>query len=282
MNIFYTLLILILWGVFFQLLNIKRKHVLIAVKGKLSSDKYQDLVLFLMEGQFTKVVPKYKFFSSIVEKLITYRRSYGADIRPALREIRGAARKDYSAKKRLNEELVGFIIQYSIIAVFTWIFILNVSGTLNIKFSGPILVLLGTWQFFGLIVGIIIYFSTMKYFFEPFSNYFFTAYTFRSLVTISRPISEISKLANISMLTNTKDLRVIKTRLLGLVQNIKVVGVVPLDEFDQIILELWDSYEVKLSKFKSMLTGLKLFLILLFVFTGFLYVIFLSMDKMTI
>ncbi|MFT6632955.1 MAG: hypothetical protein ACJAS4_002923 [Bacteriovoracaceae bacterium] len=282
MNIFYTLLILILWALFLQLLNIKRFHILLAVRDKLSPNKYQDLVLFLMEGQFNKLVPKYKFFSSIVEKLITYRRSYGADIRPALREIRGAARKDYSANKRLNEELLGFIVQYSIIAAFTWIFILNVSGTLDIKFSGQSLILLGVWQLFGLIVGIIIYHFSIRYFFDPFSNYFFTAYTFRSLITISRPISEISKLANISMLNNNKDLRVIKTRLLGLVQNIKVVGVVPLDEFDQIILELWDSYEVKLGKFKSMLAGLKLLLILLFVFTGFLYVIFLSMDKLAI
>jgi hypothetical protein len=235
-----------------------------------------------MEEKFKNKVPKYKFFSDVIEKLITYRRSFGVDIRPALRELRAAARKDHGAGKKLNEELIGFIAQYGIIAAFTWIFILNVSGTLNIQFTIQSLFFLGAWQIFGLLVGVCLYFYIMKLCFEPFTNYFFTAYTFRSLVSISRPISEICSLAELSKLGNNSELTIIRSRLLGLIKNIKVVGIVPLDEFDQIILELWDSYEVKLNKLKSILVGLKLFLILLFVFSGFLYVIFLSMEKLAI
>lgn len=282
MSIFYITIFMTLWWGFLYVLNIQSSEVVSFFKRLYCRNNYEELCIYLVEGKLCRQVPEYKFFSSIIENLIKFRKLYGIDILPAARQIRGAARRDYTAGKKLRGELVGFVVQYGTIACFTWIFIYRISVTMEMSFSSGSLFGLLIWQLLGLVFGVSFYFILVRKIFGIFQYYFSSAYTFRSLIDISRPISEVTAFCGLDRLPESKEFTVIKKRFLGIIEKVKVTGVIVVEEIDQIILELWDSYELSLNKFNAMLGGLKLITILLFVFTGFLYVIFLSMEQLSI
>lgn len=259
-------------------LNLATEGIMKSFKN--NRDDYEGFVDYLLAYTKTGPVPKYKFFGKIIEELMKYQKRYGIDITKPSREIRKAAQRNKKEEKRIWEEFFGLIFQYFIIASFTWFFINHVQSALEVRFSIGNLLILGGWQVFGILFGIIVFYTFKEKRFKIFHSYFYTAYVFRSLIQISRPVSETIKVSRLNLLQGRKSLARIRDRFFYLVKGLKTQGHLPLEEFDNIIQELWDSYEDQFLKFHKLIMALKLFLILIFVLPGFLFSIYLSMEKL--
>lgn len=281
MNIFALLIFLVLWWCFISILGIEWDWKL--VKNRLNDYKrngnqYKSFTDYLIKGEFRSEIPRYKFFSDIMFQLVTLRKMYGVDIKEASREIRKAALKDNRESKRVNSEFIGLVAQYSMVAGFTWFFILHVQTSLSIEFTPYQMISLLSWQVLGLILGGVIFYLFKKHIFSSVDYFFFTAYVFRSLIFVSRPVNEILEKSRLDMLKPSKSLIPIRDRFFLLVSELKTKGHIPMDEFSNIIAELWDYYDDQLTVMKKGAAALKLLLILFFVFPGFLFAIYLSMQ----
>lgn len=281
MDIFKFLIFLSLWWCFTSILCIEWDWTVL--KRKLNQyrtyrNQYKSFTDYLIKGEFRSEIPPYKFFSEIVFQLVALRKLYGVDIKEASREIRKAALKDNRETKRVNSEFVGLIAQYSMVAGFTWFFILHVQTSLSVDFSSMQMILLLSWQFLGIVLGAVIFIIFKRHIFSSVDNFFYSAYVFRSLIFVSRPVNEILEKSKLDLLRPSKSLIAIRSRFFLLVGELKLKGHIPMDEFSNIIAELWDYYDDQLVLMKKGAAALKLFLILFFVFPGFLFAIYLSMQ----
>ena len=283
MSLIYLVLFLIFWWCFATLLGIK--PIQLSPKAywqgyQLGKPQYKSFTEYLIKGEYRSEIPRYKFFGEIIFQLVALRKRYGVDIKEACREIRKAAQKDNRESKRINSEFYGLVAQYAMVGGFTWFFISHVQLSLGIEFPIFHLWLLFGWQFLGLALGAIIFLTLKKRIFGPISSFFFTSYIFRSLIFVSRPVNEILESSKLKALRPNKALAPIKERFLLLISELKVKGTVPMDEFTNIISELWDHYDDQLLVLKKAAGVLKLVLILFFVFPGFLLAIYMSMQGM--
>jgi hypothetical protein len=270
MNYLYVLVFVGLWFLFFHLLELKNIMTQIRLKPR---NNYQDFVNYIALGRLSQNVPSYYFYSLVVEKLIIFKQKL---------EIRVAAMKDSQMRKKTKEELSGLFFQYLLMAAFTWVFLINTQLTLNISFSLVKISLLLIWQVVGIVMAIVGNKIAFHSCFACFNTYFKALYIFRSLLNISRPISEVLLESNISQLRDHKALYFIKKRTQLLVTHIKTYGSLSPEEFDQLVIELWDVYDIQHRRYKSYLTVLKFVLLFIFVFPSFLFGIFLSLNELVI
>lgn len=249
---------------------------------KLSRNDYPNYVNYLLKSEFNQDIPCYKFYSDITFTLVKLRKEHGVNVRPACMELRKAAQRDFKEDKRIKEEFMGLVFQYVLIAIFTWFFLWQVQLTLSTSFATSTLWAIGLWQILGLAIGAIAFIGLRLYLFNDLSRFFYSAYVFRSLILASRPLSEVITHSRINELKPKKQLSYIYKRFFTLVKQLKIKGILPTEEFSNMVQELWDFYDDQLLLLKKYTIGLKLFLMLFFVFPSFLFAIYLSMQSMSV
>lgn len=243
---------------------------------------YFQFVDYILRYDFSQEIPAYKFYSDIIWALVKLKREHGVNIKVPCLELRKAAQKDYRKEKRIYEELSGLMFQYICIGIFTWFFIFSVQTTLSVHFDLIQLGLLLIWQLFGLVVGLFLFKFLRERLFSSVGQFFYSAYIFRALIMVSRPVSEVISSSRLEKIKLSKQLGLIHKRFFMLIQQLKQKGQLPLEELTNIIQDLWDFYEDQLFLLKRYILALKLFLILFFVFPGFLFAIYLSMQSVSI
>lgn len=271
-----SLLYILITALFLMLLSPNLKDVF------RKKNNYKEFVEYILKGNFKGEIPHYRFFGEILFCLMSYRKKFGVDINRSCMELRKAALKDYKESKLINHELIGLSFQYIMIGAFTWFFFAQVNTALEIHPSKISIFAICGWQILGIIVGFLLFWVIKNKLFAALNSYFFTAYMMRALIVVSRPISEVIKLSKVDSLQETTQLRYLNERLLLLVRELKSKGAPNLEEYDNIVYELWDFYDEQLMKLKKFTGMLKLLLILLFVFPTFLYTIYLSLQSMAI
>ena len=147
----FLILILITFFLLCQTLDVNLKNW-IRRPELLSNDNYQDVVDYLVERNYSSDIPRYGFFSSIIESLVKIRKTYGVDIKKALRELRKAILKDYKQKRKLRSELFGLYLQYMMLLIFTWGFLFQLLGTIKINVTSSQILLLIFQKMDGLVI----------------------------------------------------------------------------------------------------------------------------------
>jgi hypothetical protein len=249
---------------------------------KLKKDVGNALVTYLIRGQYSVSadIPEYKFFSQLIEQLVKARKTYGCEIENIILEIRKYLRIDIKETKKIKESIFGGAFQYIVISIFTWGFIYGTYKIVYIEISLQDKLVLLAFQ----LLGLLLYFALAHFIkcksFRVLNCYFFAIYNFRSLFSISRPISEIITAVKIDELPESKDLKHIKQRMFLLITELKERGRLNTEDLNQLIYETWDCFEIKLERFERFILILKLLSMALFVLPSFLAVMFLLMAKL--
>ena len=277
----YISLLLITYYLLSQLLSFSFKETYVDLKPVPIKMRYQDFIEFLRSGVNSgNPVPRFLFYSDIVEKLIILKRKFGVNTVKSFQEIRGAARKSYKVQVEIHAELIGFYLQYVLIGGFTWFFLFQLQATLNISFDAASIFLLLVWQILG-VIGFVFVFWAYKYFkLRPVDKLIQSVNLFRALILSSRPLSEVIEESRLKDLAWKKSMLPIKKQIFGLIKHLKEVGGLNEQDFSELVYECWDFYEQEIQNFKKVILGIKLIFILFFVFLGFLFMSYSAMGQL--
>lgn len=268
MTYLYIALLLAIWGTFLTKYQIFTSLKSLRVQNLKGSGN--DLLIFISGGR-TGAAPSYKFFTSIVDNMLLMRKQYGIKIERICLELKKAVVKDLKQEKQLNDLMYGLLFQYVFCCLFSWFYLFYLYQTLEKPFYLSEHSFILCVHVFGLAFSYIINRLIYLYIFKAYHHYFQVCYSLRSFLSATMPISEAIKLSNFKTLKETKELKFIYERLVNLIKVLKERGSYQVSDFDLLIEELWDSYELSMQKYNRLLTGLKFLTLMLFIIPIFLY-----------
>lgn len=140
---------------------------------KIKQAPAEALELWLKSFQFgnrqdlaaTKVLPKYKFYTDVVEVLLSLARRMGGNYQESLVFLRAGLQSDRQFEKKLKETILGMWFQMGLMVVLTWVFIVTALNLIDVKVSYFNLFLIFFWQGIGL--------GTLPMLIKHFRNKFF-------------------------------------------------------------------------------------------------------------
>lgn len=212
-------------------------------------------------------IPKYKFYTSLLEQLFLAHRTLGIGIKKCFPEIRSALIRDLQFEKKLLDELISGFLQILVIGATTWSFVFLSSHIADIPLSKKTLYAMLALQMGGIFLFLAMVKKLKKKTFFKFSKAIEELYLFRSLIEIGLPLNDILKRSQIltGSFMSFKLFMKLSERLKKLVERLKETGMSPRDETQEIILEIWHLQEEKFHQFTKIVQILK-FSILVFFF----------------
>lgn len=182
------------------------------------------------ELQNPGALPHYKFYTGVVELLLSLARKMGGSYQDSLLFLREGLQADRQFEKKLKEMILGTWLQMGMMVVLTWGFILGALALVDVNVAVYKLLLIAGWQAVGmsLLPAVIRFFR--KRFFSDIGSLWKMLYVLRSLVKIPLSRTEILTLAGIG------ELKTIQQKSLGhIVEKLK--------ETCQRALQMGGSYE---------------------------------------
>lgn len=244
------------------------------------------LVEFLVQAQnpsrANTTPPHYKFYSSLVEELISARVRYGAEVRSSLRDLRKALIVDMREEKKIKEAMSGGIFQYVFMCCFIWGFFYLAVNILETKNWDQGSGYIAAVQFIGFLLLLALIQFQKKLIFGPFNQYFRMVYNLKIMLQSSRPLNEIVKKVDLSQSEASSDFSVFFDRIQLLFRQMKVHGQLDTIEVDYLLSELWDHFEIQFLKFMKRLNALKMLSILVFVLPSFFICVALIFTQMKV
>lgn len=238
-----------------------------------NQNRPDDLIKFLIKsnsiGQTSGTAPVYKFYSEIVDELIKSRNRFGSEVRSSLREIRKALILDVREERKVKDAILAGYFQYVFMSVFVWIFIIVAMEIIDLKKGGEGYLFVGGWQIIGGIILVLTIRFYKKKIFDPFPYYFQSLYQMKALVQSKRPISEVINCFDTQKRKTTTDFKVFSDRIESLCLQMKLKGSLDVIEFDYLLSEIWDHFELQFLKFSKLLVAVKMFSVLLFMLPSF-------------
>lgn len=212
-------------------------------------------------------IPKFKFYTELLEQLFLNHRKLGIGIKKFLPELRLALINDLQFEKKILEETASSFLQFLVIATTTWSFVflskilVHIPLYFHTVFGMIILQMGGTFLFFKLLH----FFKKRK--FASFSSAIEEMYLFTTLMDIGLPLNEVLLRSAILQGSLIKDKRFnnLGARIKKLINRMKETGLSPKEESNEIIKELWHLQNVYFIKFTKLVQVLK-FCILTFFF----------------
>lgn len=282
LKIFYSIIFILFWLIWLYhlVLDLKLLLLLRSLQGQFKVG--HDLMNYLIKGGYREgqLAPRYKFFSELIEELVKARREFGCEIEKSILEIRKYLRLDIKETKRIRESIITGAYQYILLISFTWFFLVSSNEILKINLILSESIGLALFQLLGLILYFKVAIFIRLRMFCKLNSYFFSIYTFRTLFSISRPLTEILLKSRITELKDCKELVHIHKRINILVKEFKVNGTLNLDDLNQVVMEIWDCFELKLESFKRFISALKFTSMILFILPSFLWVMLKLMTKL--
>jgi hypothetical protein len=245
----------------------------------------EKLISFLIGGYQqaqTGHIPAYKFYSSLVGELITYRNRFGCEIRSSLIEIRKSLSADIKESQKIKDSFLGGVFQYIFLVIFLWVFLYFARESVQLAIPALNLVLLCSWQFLGGVTYLICFKALKASTFRNFDLYLRALYKFKIMLKVSRPLNEIIKSIELDRLPESSSVRHLKRRVEFLCHEIKHRGRVEGIEVELTLTETWDFYEIQLTKFNKYLGIIKMALIFIFVLPSFFFITTLILGSMGI
>jgi len=214
-----------------------------------------------------KHLPKYKFYTGLIEQLFETNRRFGMGIKKFIPEIRGALIHDLQFEKLIFDEIIGGFLQFMVIALTTWSFVFLSSSLVFIPLSKTLVISMLILQFSG---GALFFVLVKKYQLKTFTKFnkaIEELYLFSGLMDIGLNLNEILLRSGILQgnLVSFKIFENLSGRVKKLIARLKETGLSPKDETQEIIKEIWHLQETNFRKFTKKVQVLK-FVILAFFF----------------
>lgn len=277
MNYLYVLIIITIWYWFFAILKLDFK---VSFQLK-KTDNAQLLIRSLIIGDYSKrQLPKYKYFTEIIEQLLEYRNKYGAKIESSLREFKGHIQKEKKFDQKISDSLKSGITQYLFISLFTWFFLFYAKTMIDVSLNKIELICLLLWQFFGLLFYISVFEILKKHSLSPFSILIECVYKFKTLVSFSRSVNQIRDEVLPKGYTFKGDLLLVFEKIELILQKMLTKGKYRPDELDGVIIETWDLLEINLERFEKKMNLLKFFILALFVLPSYLVTVISTLNQL--
>lgn len=213
------------------------------------------------------ILPKYNFYTDLLEQLFESHRRLGIGIKKFIPEIRLALIRDLQFEKKILDEILSGVMQFLVIAATTWCFVFLSKSLVEITLDTATILLMLTLQLLGAVLFFYLVSILKTKVFTPFSKAIEELYLFSALLDVGLPLNEVLQRSAIlqGSLTSHKNFEQLALRLKKLVARMRESGLSPKDEVQEIIREIWHLQEVHFLKFTKMVQGLK-FSILAFFF----------------
>ena len=274
--IYGFVLLVFFWGFVFKLFPISFKPLILRSK-RISSDQiiYQQL----LDYDKDLVMPSYKFYDKLIEQLMIYQRKYGVSVQLALRGLRTALIQDVKSDKKIRSIKINSLSQYILMCFFTWFISVHMSLAVDVKPERINLCLILVWQILGAYLFLFLLKFLKKIKFEYFEPVFHSLYSAKSFLLASRPIQEVKAALQHKDLQHANQIQWLRDKTEYLVLAAKKNGKISPCEIDNLIEEVWLTYQLQLENYENLLSGIKVGLFLIFILPSYLFSLAIALGQ---
>jgi len=226
----------------------------------------------MMGGEFS--LPKFKFYTTLILKLLEAQRRDGISIRKLLPELRAGVQRDIQFEKKISKVVFGGNFQFLVITLATWGFVFFSQQLVEIKLDITLGLLMVILQLLGFILLNVLTAKLKKSKFKAFTSAFSELYLFSSLIEVRLPMKTIlaeSQIMN-GVLVSSSIFGSLAKRITSSVERWKTSGISPKAESEELIKEVWYAQEEEYQDFIKKLEVLKFIIMaLLFLPAYFIY-----------
>lgn len=237
-----------------------------------------------MRGELTQKaeLPRYKFYSEVVEVLLNLARKMGGNYQDSLLFLREGLQADRQFEKKNREVILGTWLQMGLMMLLTWAFILGALAMVEVNVPFWKLSLILIWQMMGLsLLPVLIRFFRRR-FFADIGKLWRMLYILNSLIKVPLARSEIFNLAGVLELKNIqqKSLMPIVEKLKSVCQQTLQNGGSYEEEVKNLMNELRFQEKWHFELFEKRLTVIKLAIMSIFFLPSYLGFIFLLLGDL--
>ena len=222
----------------------------------------------------SKEIPRYKFFTALVFKILDCARRFGGPRNALLSGLKEGLVKDDHFERQIIEDRKGGYGQFFTVAAITWIFIFVSKHVAFISAPAGAIFMVFVLHLMGLIAFHSLYQFHFQKCFAGFEEIFSCLYTCRSLLGVGLPLSQVAKEADTESVLKKGDVRFdgIRDRLSGLLQRLQKNGAPVEAALCDAISETWFLQERAFEAFRRRLLVIKyIVLIVFFLMAYFVY-----------
>lgn len=227
-------------------------------------------------------LPSYKFYSEVVELLLSIARRMGGSYQESLLFLREGLQTDRQFERKLKEIVLGTWLQMGMMMILTWGFIFGALFLVDIKVSYYKLIMIAVWQGIGLttLPFMITYFR--KKFFGDIGKLWKMLYVLRSLIKVPLSRTEILTIAGVAEIKTIqqKSLNHIVSKLKETCQKALQMGGSYEEEVVALMSELRFQEKWHFELFEKRLMVIKLALMSIFFLPSYLAFIFLLLGDL--
>jgi hypothetical protein len=227
-------------------------------------------------------LPSYKFYSEVVELLLSIARRMGGSYQESLLFLREGLQTDRQFERKLKETVLGTWLQMGMMMILTWGFIFGALCLVDIKVSYYKLIMIAVWQGIGLttLPFMINYFR--KKFFGDIGKLWKMLYVLRSLIKVPLSRTEILTIAGVAEIKTIqqKSLIHIVSKLKETCQKALQMGGSYEEEVVALMSELRFQEKWHFELFEKRLMVIKLALMSIFFLPSYLAFIFLLLGDL--
>lgn len=227
-------------------------------------------------------LPSYKFYSEVVEILLSLARRVGGTYQEPILFLREGLQEDRQFEKKLKEIILGCWFQMLMMLALTWAFMLGAMTIVEIPVSLTKLMLIGFWQALGLILLPLLLRFFRKRFFGDIGKLWKMLFILNSLARVPLSRTEIFTMAEIQELKKLKQrsLMHIVEKLKDLCQRSIKLGGSYEEEVKYLMGELRFQEKWHFELFEKRLTVIKLALLSVFFLPAYLAFVFLLLGDL--
>jgi hypothetical protein len=227
-------------------------------------------------------LPKYKFYSDVVEVLLELARKMGGNYQEGLLFLRDGLQLDRQFEKKIKEVTLGMWLQMGLMMLLTWTFIFGALSLVDIKVSTLHLIFIFLWQAIGLsFLPFTLRYFRKKYF-GDIGKIWKMLFVLRSLVKVPLSRTEVLTMAGVQELMEIKQksLQTIVLKLKESCQKTLKLGTSYEEEVKYLMEELRFQEKWHFELFEKRLTVIKLALLSVFFLPSYLAFIFLLLGDL--
>jgi hypothetical protein len=230
-------------------------------------------------------LPVYKFYTEVVEVLLSLARKMGGNYQESLLFLREGLQVDRQFEKKISEAKIGIWIQMGLMMLLTWAFIGGALHLVEVRVKTINLIFILSWQMLGLSFLPFTLMKLRKKYFSDIGKIWKMLFVLSSLVRVPLARTEILTLAGIGELSQIKQksLHLIVAKLKDTCHKSLKLGTSYEADVKYLMEELRFQERWHFELFEKRLTVIKLILLSVFFLPSYLAFIFLLLgDLMTL
>lgn len=227
-------------------------------------------------------LPRYKFYTEVVEVLLQLARKMGGSYQEAILFLREGLQVDRQFEKKIREATLGMWLQMALMMALTWTFIFSALSLVDVKVSPSKLIIIFLWQAAGLsVLPFLLKYFRQKYF-GDIGKIWKMLFVLRSLVKVPLSRTEVLTIAGVQELNSIKQksLLTLVTKLKETCQKTLKVGTSYEEDVKYLMEELRFQEKWHFELFEKRLTVIKLALLSVFFLPSYLAFIFLLLGDL--